>query len=186
VKALFDINVFAVMAMINDFIPLLIAAKGGGTIVNHGSMVRSLPHPFTAAYNASKSAVSQYSHTLRIELEPLGVKVIELVSGRVATGLITVPTLDESSIYKPLEPILQKRAREAETQQKAEVFAKAAAKSILEKPGNIEVFKGSIATIAWAITIGLRSNFRTIRIRRIFDELDRIELFLFSSTVRSN
>jgi hypothetical protein len=34
--------------------------------------------------------------------------------------------------------------------------------------------------------VGLRSNFRTIRIRRIFDELDRIELFLFSSTVRSN
>jgi hypothetical protein len=32
--------------------------------------------------------------------------------------------------------------------------------------------------------LGLRSNFRTIRIRRIFDELDRIELFLFSSTVR--
>jgi len=31
--------------------------------------------------------------------------------------------------------------------------------------------------------LGLRSNFRTIRIRRIFDELDRIELFLFSSTV---
>jgi 1-acylglycerone phosphate reductase len=152
VKALFDINVFAVMAMINDFIPLLIAAKGGGTIVNHGSMVRSLPHPFTAAYNASKSAVSQYSHTLRIELEPLGVKVIELVSGRVATGLITVPTLDESSIYKPLEPILQKRAREAETQQKAEVFAKAAVKSILEKPGNVEVFKGNLATIAWVIT----------------------------------
>jgi 1-acylglycerone phosphate reductase len=153
VKALFDINVFAVMAMINEFIPLLIAAKGGGTIVNHGSMVRSLPLPFTAAYNASKAAVSQYSHTLRIELEPLGVEVIELVSGRVATGLVTVPTMDETSIYKPLEPLLQTRAREAETQQKAEVFAKAAAKSILEKPGNIEVFKGSIATIAWAITM---------------------------------
>jgi 1-acylglycerone phosphate reductase len=76
-------------------------------------MTSVMPHPFTAAYNASKAAVSQYSNTLRLELEPLGVKVIELVSGRVKTGLITVPTLDSTSIYKDLEPTLQKRAKEA-------------------------------------------------------------------------
>jgi 1-acylglycerone phosphate reductase len=101
------------MQMVNEFFPLLVATKG--TIVNHGSMVRSLPHPFTSAYNASKAALSQYSNTLRLELEPLDVKVVELVSGRIATGLITVPTLAEASIYKPLEQILQSRAREAGT-----------------------------------------------------------------------
>jgi 1-acylglycerone phosphate reductase len=74
-----------------------------------------MPHPMTAAYNASKAAVSQYSNTLRLELEPLGVNVIELVTGRVKTGLITVPTLDSTSIYKPLEATLQKRAKEAGT-----------------------------------------------------------------------
>ena len=111
VKALFEINVYAVMEMNNAFLPLLLASKG--VIVNHGSMVRSLAHPFTAAYNASKAAVSQYSNTLRIELEPLGVRVVELVSGRVATGLITVPELSDGSVYKPLEPTLQARAREA-------------------------------------------------------------------------
>ncbi len=72
-----------------------------------------MPHPVTAAYNASKAAVSQYSNTLRLELEPLDVKVVELVTGRVASGLISVPTLSESSIYKPLEATLQSRAREA-------------------------------------------------------------------------
>jgi 1-acylglycerone phosphate reductase len=113
IKTPFDINVFAPMQMINEFFPLLVAAKG--TIVNHGSMVRSLPHPFTSAYNASKAALSQYSNTLRLELEPLDIKVIELVSGRIATSLITVPTLSEASIYKPLEQILQSRAREAGT-----------------------------------------------------------------------
>jgi 1-acylglycerone phosphate reductase len=35
IKAMFDVNVFAVMEMIKQFIPLLISAKG--TIVNHGS-----------------------------------------------------------------------------------------------------------------------------------------------------
>jgi 1-acylglycerone phosphate reductase len=150
VKALFDVNVFGAMEMVNEFMPLLISAKG--LVVNHGSMVRSLPHPFTAAYNASKAALSQYSHTLRIELEPLGLNVVELVTGRVAIGLITVPTLDETSIYKPLESVLQERAKEAESQQKIEDFAKAVVKSILEKPGKAEVFKGNMATIAWAIT----------------------------------
>ena len=99
------------MEMINAFLPLLLPAKG--VIVNHGSMVRSLAHPFTAAYNASKAAASQYSNTLRIELEPLGVRVVELVSGRVATGLITVPEVSEGSVYKPLEETLKARAREA-------------------------------------------------------------------------
>lgn len=78
-------------------------------------MVHVMPHPFTAAYNASKAALSQYSNTLRLELEPVDVKVIELVSGRVSTGLISVPILTETSIYKPLEPILQRRAKEAGT-----------------------------------------------------------------------
>jgi 1-acylglycerone phosphate reductase len=78
-------------------------------------MVRTMPHPMTAAYNASKAAVSQYSNTLRLELEPMGVKVIELVTGRVKSNLVTVPTLDSASIYKPIEANLQKRAKEAGT-----------------------------------------------------------------------
>jgi 1-acylglycerone phosphate reductase len=121
------------MEAVKQFSPLLIAAKG--IIVNHGSMspspsltrftkqptltsiftgmTRTMPHPMTAAYNASKAALSQYSNTLRLELEPMDVKVIELVTGRVGTRLITVPTLDDTSIYKPLQPLLQSRAREA-------------------------------------------------------------------------
>lgn len=67
----------------------------------------------TAAYNASKAAVAQYSNTLRLELEPMNVKVVELVTGRVSSSLITVATLPELSIYKPLEPALVKRAKEA-------------------------------------------------------------------------
>ena len=72
-----------------------------------------MPHPMTAAYNASKAALSQYSNTLRLELEPLGILVVELITGRVSTNLIGIPTLDDSSIYKPLEAALQKRAKEA-------------------------------------------------------------------------
>jgi len=147
IKRTFDVNVFAVMEMVRQFSPLLIAAQG--TIVNHGSMVHTMPHPMTAAYNASKAALSQYSNTLRLELEPMNVKVIELVTGRVSTGLITVPTLDETSLYKPLEPNLQSRAKEAERMQKPEVFAKAVVKQILSMSPNLWIYKGNVATISW-------------------------------------
>lgn len=78
-------------------------------------MVQTMPHPMTAAYNASKAALSQYSNTLRLELEPMNITVIELVTGRVSTGLISIPTLEDASIYKPLENALQSRAKEAGT-----------------------------------------------------------------------
>jgi 1-acylglycerone phosphate reductase len=76
-------------------------------------MTQDMPHPFTSAYNASKAALAQYSNTLRLELEPMNITVIELVTGRVSTGLISTPTLSDTSIYKPLEPALHSRAKEA-------------------------------------------------------------------------
>ncbi|KIW16097.1 hypothetical protein PV08_06148 [Exophiala spinifera] len=147
IKAMFDVNLFGVMEMNRQFSPLLIAAKG--VIVNHGSMVRAMPHPMTAAYNASKAALSQYSNTLRLELEPLDVRVVELVTGRVSSSLISIPTLPESSIYKPLEPALVKRAREAETVQAPAVFAKRVVKSLLVANPAREIYKGTMASISW-------------------------------------
>ncbi|KAH8812557.1 oxidoreductase [Xylogone sp. PMI_703] len=147
IKAMFDINVFGAMEMVKQFSKLLIATRG--TIVNHTSMTKDMPHPMTAAYNASKAALSQYSNTLRLELEPLNVKVIELVTGRVSTKLISVPTLNENSIYKSLEPALQARAKEAESMQKPEIFAKNVVAQILSSSSSSWIYRGNIATINW-------------------------------------
>lgn len=70
-----------------------------------------MPYPFMSAYNASKAALTQYSETLRLELEPIGIKVVTVVTGQVSTNLVALPTLEEKSIYKPLEPTLQERAK---------------------------------------------------------------------------
>jgi NAD(P)-dependent dehydrogenase (short-subunit alcohol dehydrogenase family) len=64
-----------------------------------------------AAYNASKAAITQYSETLRLELELVKVKVVTVVTGQVRTNILDNPTLDDASIYKPLEPTLQRRAK---------------------------------------------------------------------------
>lgn len=68
VKDMFDINVFAVMRMVQEFVHLLIAAEG--TIVNIGSIAAIMPFAFGSAYNASKAALHSYTDTLRVELKP--------------------------------------------------------------------------------------------------------------------
>jgi len=70
-----------------------------------------MPYPLTAAYNGSKAALAQYSETLRLELEPLKIKVVTAVTGQVGSNLPTPPHLTETSIYKPLEPALAARTK---------------------------------------------------------------------------
>ncbi|KAJ7748583.1 hypothetical protein B0H16DRAFT_1692065 [Mycena metata] len=69
VRALFVINVFAPMIMVQEFIQLLMSS-GKGRIVNIGSMCGIMPVPFSAAYNTSKAALHSLGDTLRVELAP--------------------------------------------------------------------------------------------------------------------
>lgn len=73
-RRLFDTNFFGRVAVTQAFSRLLIKSKG--TIINIGSISGLNPTPWTGIYNASCAAVNHWSDTLRLELEPFGVKVI--------------------------------------------------------------------------------------------------------------
>ena len=75
-RALFDVNVWGLLEVIQTFSPLLIASKG--TIVNIGSVVSRIPIPFQGIYNASKAAVENISRQLRVELAAFEVNVIHV------------------------------------------------------------------------------------------------------------
>ena len=97
-KKLFDLNYWAPMAMIQAFAPLLIKAKG--CIVNNTSANAVAPFAFMSkysiplqpfanklgAYNGSKAALAASSDTLRLELRPLGVRTITLITLAVKTN----------------------------------------------------------------------------------------------------
>lgn len=68
-KALFDVNFFGPMEMVQAFVGLLIAS-GRGRVVQIGSIAAIAPIPFGAVYNASKAALHSYGDTLRVELAP--------------------------------------------------------------------------------------------------------------------
>lgn len=73
-RAQLEINVVAQLAVTQALLPLLRAARG--TILNVSSMGGRLAFPVAGAYHASKFALEALSDSLRIELAPLGVKVV--------------------------------------------------------------------------------------------------------------
>ncbi|TLD05990.1 uncharacterized protein PgNI_08780 [Pyricularia grisea] len=110
-KSIFDVNVFGAMRVTQAFAPLLIAASG--CIVNICSILGHLHMPWKGVYLASKAAVEMLSETLRLELRPLGVRVVSLVTGAVNTNITASASrteLRDGSPYKvkSVEDAIQK------------------------------------------------------------------------------
>ncbi len=100
-KSIFDVNVFGVLLMSQAFASLLIAANG--CIVNVCSISGHVLAPWMGIYQASKAATEMLSETMRLELQPVGVRVVSLVTGAVDTNIMkgsTTVSLASTSPYK--------------------------------------------------------------------------------------
>lgn len=161
VRAMFDANVFGLFDMVTAFTPLLLAAVSDKsrppTIINTSSVLSRVPYPFSAAYNASKAAVSLYSDTLRLELAPLGLKVITLYMGVVSTGLSSPDSIrfDPNSIYIEAEAGVKKRSKDHQMHgMRPEQFAKEVVDEVLNKRSSGQgeyIWKGTNAFIVWLL-----------------------------------
>ncbi|OAA81448.1 NADPH-dependent 1-acyldihydroxyacetone phosphate reductase [Akanthomyces lecanii RCEF 1005] len=101
-KSIFNVNFFGVLLMSQAFAPLLIATKNG-CIVNVCSISGHVHAPWMGVYQASKAAVEMLSETMRLELQPLQVRVVSLVTGAVDTNIMkgsTTVSLASTSPYK--------------------------------------------------------------------------------------
>ncbi|KAI2643561.1 short chain dehydrogenase [Xylaria nigripes] len=104
VEKMFAVNVFGPMRMVHIFHPLIIQAKG--TIVNIGSVGGIVPYVYGSSYNASKAALHHWGDTLRVEMKPFDVSVVNIISGEIATNILKRDhgrKLPENSFYLPLE-----------------------------------------------------------------------------------
>ena len=114
-KKLFDLNVWSYISMTQTFLPLLLKSSKA-MVVNHTSTGSGLTIPFQAVYNASKAAMSTFSNTLRLELEPFGIAVVDLKTGGVKTNVVKnlqakQPELPMGSIYTPAKEVVEKALR---------------------------------------------------------------------------
>jgi NAD(P)-dependent dehydrogenase (short-subunit alcohol dehydrogenase family) len=100
-RAQFEINVVAQVAVTQALLPMLKAARG--TVINVSSLGGRVSTPVTGAYNASKFAIEAISDAWRIELSPFGVHVVMIEPGPSPTSIW------ETSLQRSMERIGEHR-----------------------------------------------------------------------------
>lgn len=95
---MFNVNLLGIIEMNRIFADLVIASKG--KIVFTGSVSGYTPHPSQSVYNSSKAAIELYGRTLRIEMNPFGVRVVFVFTAAVNTGM-SAERLNLSEGIKP-------------------------------------------------------------------------------------
>ena len=116
-RAQLEVNLIGVVAVIQAFAPLLAVADGAdpearpGRIVNISSVGGKNAAPFLAPYAASKFGLEGLSESLRRELMILGIDVIIVAPGTVATAIwgkaeqVDINPYRGSVFFAPLEKI---------------------------------------------------------------------------------
>ena len=86
-REVFETNVFGLVEVTRRAVPLL-RANGGGVICNVTSSSILVPMPFYAVYRASKAAVTTLGESLRAEVAPFGIRVLEILPGPIDTDML--------------------------------------------------------------------------------------------------
>ncbi|KAF7190200.1 Short-chain dehydrogenase PC-15 [Pseudocercospora fuligena] len=155
-KKIFDVNVWGHLAVTQAFLPLLLKSSRP-MIVNHTTTGVHISIPWQAVYNASKAAMSRFSDTLRLELQPSGVQVVELKTGGVKTKILSNlqarnPKLPAESIYMPakdtVEEMLKVEWAEEHSSVSAEQWAEEVVADILKKNPPPVIWRGESAWMA--------------------------------------
>ncbi|KAI6082324.1 putative short-chain dehydrogenase/reductase [Hypoxylon rubiginosum] len=152
-RRIIETNVVAVLAVTHAFLPLLIAARG--CVATVGSVNEVYCPPYQVAYNASKAAVHAAMRTLRVELAPLGVRFVTLVTGSVRTRLFdNAPSkVPEGSLYGPVAASIETREFLKEARwMEADVFARKVVGDLLRPKPKLNIWRGGLATITWFLS----------------------------------
>ncbi|KAL1892630.1 NADPH-dependent 1-acyl dihydroxyacetone phosphate reductase [Sporothrix stenoceras] len=156
IKRVLDTNIFGVFAVTQALLPQLIAARG--VVATVSSINTVLNPPYQIAYNASKAAVNSLGHTLRIELAPLGVRVVTIVTGAVATHLFDNTDerlhLPEGSIYTPLKERIEKKDfLDGITWTPARDYAREVASDLLRTSPKPVLWRAAMSTSTWFLNV---------------------------------
>ncbi|MGD2124538.1 MAG: SDR family NAD(P)-dependent oxidoreductase [Desulfobacteraceae bacterium] len=85
IRHLYEVNTFGPMALIRGLVPQM-KARGGGRIINVVSCAGRVPIPTVGVYGGSKSALAVMANTMRLELEPAGIDIINVYPGTADTS----------------------------------------------------------------------------------------------------
>jgi NADP-dependent 3-hydroxy acid dehydrogenase YdfG len=86
IDAVLEINLSAAVALTRLVVPQM-RERGSGHILFTGSSAAHAAFPNVAVYSATKAALSGFAAALRADMSPHGIRVTEIVPGRVETQL---------------------------------------------------------------------------------------------------
>ena len=95
-RDLFETNVLGVVGTTMGAIPTL-RANRPAVVCNVTSVSIVASVPFYAAYRATKAAVSALNDSLRVELAPSGIRVVEIPPGPIDTDMFRLSTGDQAA-----------------------------------------------------------------------------------------
>ena len=159
-RELFDLNFWAVLTMIQAFVPLVLKSSRGGMIVNNASITSIAAVSLQGIYNASKAAAASLKNTLRLELELFGVKVVDMKTGAVKSNIFAnmkdqtgnALALPKGSMYEIARPEVEKIfSGEAMGSRMADPgqWAEDVVGDLLRKSPPAIVWRGGSATLVW-------------------------------------
>jgi NAD(P)-dependent dehydrogenase (short-subunit alcohol dehydrogenase family) len=99
-RRMYETNVFGLVEVTRRAIPAL-RASGGGVVCNVTSSSILAPVPFFGPYRSSKAAVSAIGESLRAELAPFGIRVLEIMPGPIATDMLEGSDRAPEAIERP-------------------------------------------------------------------------------------
>jgi 3-hydroxy acid dehydrogenase/malonic semialdehyde reductase len=107
-ETMVDTNIKGLMYLTHAFLPAMVA-RGGGHVVNMGSVAASWPYPGGNVYGGTKAFVQQFSRNLRAELLGKGVRVSLIEPGMCETEFSMVRFNGEEGraheVYAGMQPL---------------------------------------------------------------------------------
>ncbi len=112
----FEVNFFGAFRVCRTVLPVM-RGQAAGYIVNIGSIGGVIAIPYQAMYSASKFALDGFSEALRLEVRPLGIRVVVIQPGDHRTAFTENRQLTklsgEDGIYqRPFSAALDRMARD--------------------------------------------------------------------------
>lgn len=173
-RAQFEVNVFAIVALCQALVPRMMTRRQG-RIVNIGSISGLVTTPFAGAYCASKAAVHAFSDALRMELKHFGIRVMTVQPGGIrsdfgaaAAQAASAGLLADSRYAAVADGILARAEASQEGAMSAEDFAERMLTEVLAVQPRAVIRIGRHSTLLPLVSQLLPTHWLDARLSREF------------------